>query len=1182
MIGRTLAHYRITAAIGAGGMGEVYRATDTKLGRDVALKVLPAEMASSPERLARFQREARAVAALNHPHIVTIHSVEEADGVHFLTMELVEGQSLDQLIPEAGLPVERILEIATALAEALAAAHERSVVHRDLKPANVMVTSDGRVKVLDFGLAKVAAHEEATPSGSELSTAMKTREGVVMGTVPYMSPEQVQGREVDQRTDIFSLGVILHEMTTGRRPFQGQSSADLFAAILRDAVPPVTDLRTGLPPDLARVIRRCLEKDPRQRIQTARDVGNELRDAARPAPPSGSMGPGRPASSEGSGAAGVDEGFRVAVLPFKYGGTDADLTALAEGLSEEIVTGLSRFSYLRVIARGSTLRYAREAVDVRAVGKEIGARYVMEGSLRQAGTKLRLAAQLVDATTGTHLWAETYERVFSPETVFELQDDLVGRIVSTVADMHGVLPRSMSEAVHSRTPDQLSPYEAVLRSFRYFERVTAEELAAARSGLELAVVKAPAYADAWAMLALLCAQEYGQGFNLQADALASGAIAARRAIEAGPSNPLAHFSLAQVLFFQKEFQTFRNVAARAAALNPLDGNAIAFLGELLTYSGDGERGLALAGRAKQLNPHHPGWYWYADVYNAYRQGDYRGALGFARKADMPGHWGGHAMTAAACGQLGELEAAGRALRDLLALRPDFAAIVRPASQKWFDSEYVERLVDGLRKAGLDVPVAAGAHEAAAAPAAAAVSRSPSEGVVAVAVLPFSDMSPARDQEYLCEGMAEEIMNALVRVGGIRVASRTSAFRARQDGGDLTAIARALSVNHVLEGSVRTSGSRLRVTAQLTDVASGYQVWSERYDREAVDVFAVQDEIAGGVVDAVKARLSSGEHAVRARPQARNLEAYRSYLKGRHLRYAQEDHAGAVRAFEEAIRLDPTHAPSWTGLAESTALAAHFSVIPAREACVAAREALATAARLEGESADGLHGEAFVALIERRWPAMEAAWRRAVELQPTHVQALGSFGITLCIRQKLDEGFRFLERAREADPLASFPYMLTGLGLLCSGRPQQAQRYAEDALSFAKEDASALLVSAMAKIALGRFEDGIATAEHGVAVTRRGAFFVGLLGWALATAGRREEARTLLEELRTRPAAAPTVVSEGWLLGALGEEDAAFEVLARAEDEYQAFLYYTGMPGFDPLRADPRFAALLSRLELPPG
>jgi len=260
----------------------------------------------------------------------------------------------------------------------------------------------------------------------------------------------------------------------------------------------------------------------------------------------------------------------------------------------------------------------------------------------------------------------------------------------------------VSEALRSRAPEQLSPYEAVLRSFGYFERVTAEELAAARSGLELAVQKTPAYADAWAMLALLCVQEHAQGFNLQADSLASGSTAARRAVEAAPSNHLAYFSLAQALFFQKEFQSFRNAAERTIALNPMDGNSIAFLGELLTYSGDWERGLALAGRAKQLNPSHPGWYWYADFYNAYRQGDYRGALGFALKVNLPGQWFSHAAMAAACGQLGENEAASKAVRYLLKLRPGFAANVQADIEKWWEPDYVESLIDGWRKAGLDI------------------------------------------------------------------------------------------------------------------------------------------------------------------------------------------------------------------------------------------------------------------------------------------------------------------------------------------------------------------------------------------------------------------------------------------------------------------------------------------------
>jgi serine/threonine protein kinase len=377
-----LLHYRINAAIGAGGMGEVYRATDTKLGRDVALKVLPQELTSAPERLARFQREARVVAALNHPNVVTLYSVEESDGIHFLTMELIEGQPLNRLIKGNGLAVERIVQIASALAEALVAAHEKGILHRDLKPANVMVTNEGWVKVLDFGLAKQLGVE--TADDATLTSAAQTQAGMVMGTPAYMSPEQVSGRLLDHRSDIFSLGVLLHEMATGRRPFEGNSSAELISSILRDSPPFVSDVREDLPPDLARVIRRCLEKDPRHRVQTARDVSNEFREMTRsvsrssPTPASAT----RTTPAPDSGAARAEEGFWVAVLPFKYSGGNRDLTALAEGLTEEITTGLSRFSYLRVIARGSTAKYSSASVDVRTIGKELGARYVIEGSLR--------------------------------------------------------------------------------------------------------------------------------------------------------------------------------------------------------------------------------------------------------------------------------------------------------------------------------------------------------------------------------------------------------------------------------------------------------------------------------------------------------------------------------------------------------------------------------------------------------------------------------------------------------------------------------------------------------------------------------------------------------------------------------------------------------------------------------
>jgi serine/threonine protein kinase len=286
MIGKTLSHYHITTTIGIGGMGEVYRAEDTKLGRRVALKILPAKMAESPERLARFQREAKLIASLNHPNIVTLYSVEEADGVHFLTMELIEGEDLERLLTEDGLPLARVFEIAIPLADALVAAHERGIVHRDLKPANVMVTTDGRIKVLDFGLAKLGL-ESSDPSDDGIETALAhesetlTSDGTIMGTAPYMSPEQLEAQSVDHRADIFSFGVLLYEMAAGRRPFEGPSSIALASSILRDEPPPITDIKTTLPRHFGRIIETCLEKDPELRYQSAKDLRNALQSLRR-------------------------------------------------------------------------------------------------------------------------------------------------------------------------------------------------------------------------------------------------------------------------------------------------------------------------------------------------------------------------------------------------------------------------------------------------------------------------------------------------------------------------------------------------------------------------------------------------------------------------------------------------------------------------------------------------------------------------------------------------------------------------------------------------------------------------------------------------------------------------------------------------------------------------------------
>jgi len=693
--GTRLDHYEILASLGEGGMGAVYRARDTRLDREVAVKVLRSEVADNPEFRARFDREARAISALNHPNVCTLYDIGECDGTHFLVMEMIEGRPLNELIAEGDLSVERLLAIAAAMADALAAAHDKGLVHRDLKPANVVIGDSGSVKVLDFGLAKMTA------SGEELHTAMATEAyteaGMVMGTAPYMSPEQISGRRVDHRTDVFSLGVVLYEMASGHRPFAGSSKAELASAILRDTPPVVTELRPDLPADFARIVRRCLEKSPDERLQTARDLGNELRDLTR------QMATGsRPVATE-TGPAEREGGFWLAVLPFRPAGTNEDLAALADGLSEEIVAGLSRFSYLRVITHGATQRYADGAADPRRVGEELGARYAMNGTLRLSGTRMRIAVQLIDAVNGAQLWSESYERLFSPDTIFELQDDLVPRIVSTVADIHGVLPYSMREAVRLRSADEITPYEALLRSFGYNEIFTPEDFASVLECLERAVKQAPGHADLWAMLSLMHSNAYGHWGQPPEGPLDRALRAARTAVELAPQSTLPHYALAQALFFLRDWAPFRVAAERAVAINPMDGATAAWMGLLIAYSGDWERGCALADRAWELNPSLPGVYRYTAWHDAYGRGDYQAALDLALRIDAPENFYNHAVQAMCYAQLGQMDPAHRAVRTLLELRPDYAEVARDLHGRWIRPDLVEKLMEGLRKAGLDVP-----------------------------------------------------------------------------------------------------------------------------------------------------------------------------------------------------------------------------------------------------------------------------------------------------------------------------------------------------------------------------------------------------------------------------------------------------------------------------------------------
>jgi len=1030
--GTKLGPYEIQSPLGAGGMGEVYRATDAKLGRDVALKVLPAEMARDPERLARFRREAKTLAQLDHPNIVTIYSVEECDSVHFLTMQLVEGQPLDRLICAGGLPLEQIVEIAGALGDALAAAHEKGIVHRDLKPANVMVSSEGRVKVLDFGLAKDINAVNA--DDATMTSDSRTQVGVVMGTPAYMSPEQTSGRPLDHRTDIFSLGVLLHEMATGRRPFEGTSAAELVSAILRDAPPSVTDARPDLPSDLARIVRRCLEKDPRHRVQTARDVSNEFRDLARlgsraaPVSPSAARTVSAPDLSARRAVVREDEGFWVAVLPFKYAGSNADLRALADGLTDDILTGFSKFSYLRVIAGSSTARYANQAVDVRAVARELGARYVMEGSIRPAGTKIRIAVQLVDASSGAGLWAGTYDRTYQADSTLDLLDEVVPCIVCTVADTQGVLAHSMTDALRNRDPETLSPYEAVLRSFGHYQRVNAVEHLAARTALEHAVKQPPDRADCWANLALLYREEYTHGFNLRPDPLGRALAASRRALDADPTNHLAQAGLASTLFFLHDLPGFRAAAERAIAVNPLEGYTLGYLGMLIAYSGDWERGCALADRAMQLNPNHPGWYWFPRVFNAYRQRDYQGAREMVHKVNLPGFWRTQLMVAAANGQLGERIAAGNAVRELLKIRPNFPVIARDELKNWYDDALTEHLLEGLSKAGLEVHDAAAAPATPSGPARAQTGSGEDRAAIRegegfwVAVLPLKYSGSDADLKAFAEGLSEEVITGLSRFSYLRVVAGGSTAKYSSESGDLRAIGKELGARYVMEGSLRMAGTKLRLAVQLVDAVSGAHLWAETYEGtfSPEAVFELQDDLVPCIVSTVADQYGvlprcmseslRGKSEDQLTPQEAVLRTF-SYFT----RITPEEHAAVRKILERAVREAPDHADSWAMLSMiyrgEFAQGYNAGPNPLDRALAAAQRAV----DLAPAHALGHYALASVYFFRKEMVPFRVEAERTLLLNPLDAAARAYIGLLTAASGEWDRGCDMVESAVHLNP-----------------------------------------------------------------------------------------------------------------------------------------------------------------------
>jgi len=597
-----LGPYEIIAPLGAGGMGEVYRARDPRLKRDIAIKVLPADVTSSPDRLARLEREATTVAGLNHPNIVVLYSIEEAGGTRFLTMELVEGRSLAALVTPGGLPLAQVLDLAIPLADALVAAHEKGVVHRDLKPANVMVTREGRVKVLDFGLAKLTQVDSDldVTQAPTMATPMSDV-GQIVGTVPYMAPEQIRGEAVDARTDLFSFGILVYELGCGRRPFEGHTFADVSSSILRDQPLPLTRVRSDLPLDLERIIGRCLEKQPRERFQTALDVLNELRGLRRMLESGATSAPKSASESVAS----------IAVLPFVNRSASTDDEYFSDGLADELLNVLAKIRGLRVAARTSAFHFKGKDTTITEIGHALNVATVLEGSVRKAGQRVRISVQLVNVSDGYQLWSGTYDRTL--EDMFAVQDDIAQSVVNELrGTLLGETTDSQARAgvmadvsAVRRAARHVDPevYDLYLRGRHQLNRRGDESLRRAIGFFEAAIARAPSYA----LADLGLAEAHGligfHEFQPPREVFPRARAAAERALAIVPDLGEAHAVLAYVtLHHDRDWDAAELAYLRAIELNPNHAVTRLWYANLLLAEARFDEALEQGRRALELDP----------------------------------------------------------------------------------------------------------------------------------------------------------------------------------------------------------------------------------------------------------------------------------------------------------------------------------------------------------------------------------------------------------------------------------------------------------------------------------------------------------------------------------------------------------------------------------------------------
>jgi TolB-like protein/Tfp pilus assembly protein PilF len=857
-------------------------------------------------------------------------------------------------------------------------------------------------------------------------------------------------------------------------------------------------------------------------------------------------------------------------------------------LTDDITAGLSRFQHLRVVSRRDAEAAKGQSADARAA-EQLSARYLVEGTLRAAGSAVRLNVRLVDTVTSTHIWAETYDRALGGDP-FALHDDLTARVVATVGDTNGVLARSLAASVKDRDTDELTAGELVIRFFGYGQHVAADEHRRLRAAFERALSVEPGHALGWACLAMLYEQEHSQHLNPLPNSRQRSAEAARRSVDLDSACQAGWRGLAVSHFFDRDRSGFRVAAERVMALNPWHTTTMSYIGTLLAYTGEWDRGVRIVEEAIDLNPHHPDWVHYTLATNHYRVGAFDKALLEAKRASLAQYVWTPLCIAMAAGQLGLAADARGALE---VIRRKHAVYLDPGKVKelwsaWhWDEDLLDYLLEGFEKA-----LALADRPAAARPPSGAMLARPAtpDGRASIAIMPFADLSPAGDQEWFCDGIAEEILNTLTPLQNLRVAARASAFSLRGRSDDLRTIGEKLNVTTVLGGSVRRAGDRVRITVQLSEVETGFQLWSERYDRELTDIFDVQDEIARAVAERLKVTLADGPLDRLARLVERgttNVDAYQIYLQGRALLTRRGTGVPrAIEMFEQAVALDPNYSVAWAAIAEAHTVLAFLGVVRGAESRVHALAAASRAIELSPSSAAGHAALALAVLaFANDRPQAKQAFERALDLNPHHVEGRCWYALFYLqwVAGQFDEGLSHARRALADDPLSAYTTMIVAACLGTAGRLEEATEMARLATERDPESYAARWAAGVVLVEAGRTAEAIERLESTPAELASALELISL-AFAYQQAGRAADAAAVHERLLARASA--RYVPRAYLAlsaAAAGRRDDAIAYAREAWDDREPpfILFARHFPQWRPLHADPRFQAILRELEAPP-